>query len=280
RGAEAMGVLPGPGGLATGEMLKAAAAGELKALYIAGANLLSTFPDRQVAEAALTNAFVVTTELFLNESAQLADVILPASSISEKTGTFTTLDGTVQAVKQAKKPAGICQQDGDILVALAAAMGAKLSGSPADTALEIAKLVGKLEPGVTLNGAPASLLRTADAQPAAPTPEGLLLVPITKLYAGTSTAKFDAEFNHVQPVPTAFFNPADAARFGLKAGEPVELTAVGAGIHLNVKVDRSVVPGTVQAIRSLSEAPVNLLTAGGATIVPVTVAKLAVEVAD
>lgn len=282
RGAEAMGVLPGPGGLTTGEMLKAAVAGEVKALYIAGANLLSTFPDRKLAEEGVTNAFVVTTELFLNESAQLADVVLPASSLSEKTGTFTTLDGTVQAVKQAKKAAGLCQQDGDILVALAAATGAKLASSPADTAAEIAKLVGKLEVGAVLKGAPVSLLSAqSDTAAETPTPNdgALLLVPITKLYAGTSTAKFDAEFNHVQPVPTAFFNPADAARRGLKTGDPVELVASGAAIRLTAQVDRSVVPGTVQAIRSLSEAPVTLLTAGAATV-PVNVAKLAVEVAD
>lgn len=305
RGAEAMGMLPGylPGfasladsgarqaigqawntrnlpaeaGLTTGEMLKAAAAGEIKALFLAGANIVNTWPDRKLAEEALGNSFVVVTELFMNETAQAADVILPAATFTEKSGTFTNLDGLVQAVKSAKKAEGSAQPDGDIFVAIANAMGAKIASSPAEIASEIAKLVAKLEEGLVLKGAPVSLL--PNNAPAAETPNGLVLVPVDKLYAGGSTAQFDAEFNHVLAKAEAFFNPADAARMGLKNGEPVELTANGSGIRLTVKIDRSVVAGTVQAIKGLTAAPVNKLTAGTAPVA-VTVAKLAVEVAD
>ncbi len=286
RGAEAMGVLPnmlpgfkplsGKAGLSTGEMLKAAAAGELKALFLAGANLLNTWTDRATAEAALKNSFVVATELFMNETAQLADVVLPAATFSEKAGTYLTLDGLVQSVKVAKKAEGSAQADGDIFVALANAMGAKIASSPADTAAEIAKQAVKLEAGKVLAGAPVSLLPAADA-PA--TPEGLVLVPVDRLYAGGSTARFDEEFNHVQPKPEAFFNPVDAKVLGITAGEEVELTVGGAALKLTVKVEKSVVAGTVQAIRGLPQAPVNALTTGGAPVA-VKVAKLAVEVAD
>ena len=62
-------------------------------------------------------------------------------------------------------------------------------------------------------------------------------------------------------------------------GEKVELTANGATIQAIVNIDKSVVAGTVQAIRGLADSPVNALTAG-TTPVAVTVAKLAVEVAD
>ncbi|HLO04546.1 MAG TPA: NADH-quinone oxidoreductase subunit NuoG, partial [Symbiobacteriaceae bacterium] len=153
RGAEAMGLLPNlfPGfqtsgetvkkawggkkfpttaGLTTGEMLAAAGSGTLKALYLTSANLLSTWSDRAAAEKALTNAFVVTHELFLNETAQLADVILPAATVGEKTGTLTTLDGLVQSVKAAKRTEGSAQPDGDILVAVASQMGANLATAP------------------------------------------------------------------------------------------------------------------------------------------------------
>jgi NADH-quinone oxidoreductase subunit G len=301
RGAEAMGVLPGyfPGfapitdatarqnvaaawngrglsaeaGLSTGEMLKAAAEGQIKVLFLFGANLLNTYPDRKLVEAALEKAFVVTADIFLNETAAAADVVLPVASISEKTGTYTALDGKLSSVKAAKKAEGAAQADGDILVALAAAIGTKLANSPAETALEISKLVGKTE---VLPAAPAALLPAA--APAA-TPEGLVLVPVTKLYAGGSTARFDEGFNHVLPKPVAIFNPADAAKLGLKAGEMVELSANGAAIRVAVEINKNVVPGTVQAISGLQEAPVGALTAGTAPVA-VTVAKLAVEVAD
>jgi NADH-quinone oxidoreductase subunit G len=276
RGAEAMGVLPGPGGLNTAGMLQAAASGEIEALYLTGANLLATFPNRKLAQAALEKAFVVAVDLFMNETVALADVILPAATLSEKSGTYTTLDGVVQSVKAAKKAEGAAQPDGDILVALAQALGVKLSGSPAQTAQEAARVVGKLEEGAILNGAPITLLPQATE---VTIPEGLLLVPVDRLYAGGSTARFDGEFNHVQPKPVARFNPADAAKLGLKSGEAVALMANGEQLNLTVEVDKKVVAGTVQAIKGLVSAPVNALTAGTAPVA-VAVAKLAVEVAD
>ncbi|OTA42169.1 MAG: hypothetical protein A6D92_01100 [Symbiobacterium thermophilum] len=74
-------------------------------------------------------------------------------------------------------------------------------------------------------------------------------------------------------------NPADAARLGLSRGDMVELAAGEAKLALPVEISKRVVAGTVQAIRGLAAAPVNLLTAGAAPVA-VTVAKLAVEVAD
>jgi NADH-quinone oxidoreductase subunit G len=287
RGAEAMGVLPGylPGfkvadkaGLSTGEMLKAAAEGQIKALFLFGANLLATYPDRKLVEAAMAKAFIVTTDLFLNETAAKSCVVLPAAStIGEKSGTVTALDGEVNLLKLAKRPEGGAQTDGDILVALAQALGTKLAANPADVAREITQAVGKLEKGTMLAGAPAGLIGTPAE--AAATPNGLLLVPITRLYAGGSTSRFDEGFNYVQPKQEARFHPADAKALGLSGGEKVELTANGAAISAIVNIDKSVVAGTVQAIRGLADSPVNALTAG-TTPVAVTVAKLAVEVAD
>ncbi|OTA40293.1 MAG: hypothetical protein A6D92_19890 [Symbiobacterium thermophilum] len=83
----------------------------------------------------------------------------------------------------------------------------------------------------------------------------------------------------MQPRPVALLNPADAARLGLSQGDMVELSAGGEKLALPVEISKRVVPGTVQAIRGLSAAPVNALTAGTAPVA-VTVAKLAVEVAD
>jgi len=310
RGAEAMGVLPGylPGfasvtekrgreavaqawgakqlpaeaGLDTAGILRAAAEGEIEALYLTGANLMNTYPDRRLVEAALERAFVVAVDLFLNDTAALADVVLPAAAQGEKSGTFTALDGTVQTFKISKRPEGEAQPDGDILVGLAAALGVKLAASPAQTAAEIARLVGKMEDGTVLKGAPASLIPSVDApaKPAGDAGENALwLVPVERLYAGGSTARFDDAFNYVQPKPVALLNPADAARLGLAKGDMVELAAGEGRLTLPVELSKRVVAGTVQAIRGLSAAPVNLLTAGSAPVA-VTVAKLAVEVAD
>ncbi|HLO03642.1 MAG TPA: molybdopterin-dependent oxidoreductase, partial [Symbiobacteriaceae bacterium] len=315
RGAEAMGLLPNlfPGfqtsgetvkkawggkkfpttaGLTTGEMLAAAGGGTLKALYLTSANLLSTWSDRAVAEKALTNAFVVTHELFLNETAQLADVILPAATVGEKTGTLTTLDGLVQSVKAAKRTEGSAQPDGDILVAVASQMGATLATAPAETVREIGRVAVKLEEGAYIAGAPLSPNGGANLLPkaeATATPAGLVLVPVERLYAGGSTSLFDTHFTNggdkpgrtaqVRPLPTALINPVDAKAQGLTTGAQIELTANGAALHLTVQVAKSVVPGTVQVIKGLPEAPINALTKAGAPVA-VTLARLGVEVAD
>src|SRR5437588_6445576 len=80
RGAIDMGLLPDPGGMTLDEML---AAPDLDALWVVGAN-----PLEQAALAA-KNAFVVVQDLFLTETAQAADVVFPASSAYEKSGTVT-----------------------------------------------------------------------------------------------------------------------------------------------------------------------------------------------
>ncbi|MGE5673968.1 MAG: molybdopterin-dependent oxidoreductase, partial [Mycobacterium leprae] len=307
RGAEAMGALPGflPGyaavtdakaverfaqlwqarnlsaqvGLSTEGMLKAAAAGEVKALYLAGANLMNTYPDRKLVEAALANSFVVVADLFLNETAAKADVVLPVATISEKAGTWTNLDGLVQSTKVAKKAEGSAQPDGDIIVGIASMMGSRLANSPAETAGEIAKAVTvKLAEGVVLTGAPNAMLTAAEAVAAASA--DLVLVPVDRLYAGGSTAQFDKAFSHVLPKAEAFFNPIDSARLGLKDGDLIALDAGSNFVTLTVKTEKRVVAGTVQAIRGLTAAPLNTLTSTGSAPVAVTVRKLTQEVAD
>jgi NADH-quinone oxidoreductase subunit G len=78
---------------------------------------------RSEAAAALKNTFVVVHDLFLTETAALADVVLPAASLYEKTGTVTNAYGDVQMVRKAADRAGV-KPDFEILVRLADAMGA------------------------------------------------------------------------------------------------------------------------------------------------------------
>jgi len=98
RGAQDGGLLPGPGGLNLDEML---AAEDLDALWIVGANPLKG--ERTLAAAG---AFVVVNELFLTETARRADVILPAASQYEKSGTVTNVCGEVQRLKKAMEKMG------------------------------------------------------------------------------------------------------------------------------------------------------------------------------
>src|SRR5580692_1819605 len=100
------------------QMLEAAANGELGALLVVGANPAS---HAKLDPAALKNAFVVVQDLYLTETAALADVVLPAASLYEKSGTVTNTFGDVQLVKKAADHAGV-KPDFEILVRLAGAM--------------------------------------------------------------------------------------------------------------------------------------------------------------
>jgi NADH-quinone oxidoreductase subunit G len=101
------------------EMIDAAGKGELAALYVVGANPAVTYG---VSPAALKNSFVVVQDIFLTETAAMADVVLPSASLYEKTGTVTNSFGDVQLTKKAADKAGV-KPDFEILVRLAGAMG-------------------------------------------------------------------------------------------------------------------------------------------------------------
>jgi NADH-quinone oxidoreductase subunit G len=111
--------LPSNPGKTEPEMFAAAAKGELGALLIVGANPIARLG---VAGEALKNTFVIVQDIFLNETAALADVVFPAASLYEKSGTITNTFGDVQLARKAADRAGV-KPDFEILVRLAGSMG-------------------------------------------------------------------------------------------------------------------------------------------------------------
>ncbi|WP_348261414.1 molybdopterin-dependent oxidoreductase [Telmatobacter sp. DSM 110680] len=102
------------------EMFVAAAKGELGALLVVGANPLS---NGSIDLSTLKNTFVVVQDIFLTETAAIADVVFPAASLYEKTGTVTNTFGDLQLARKAADRAGV-KSDFEILVRLAGSMGA------------------------------------------------------------------------------------------------------------------------------------------------------------
>jgi len=98
--------------------------GELKAMYIMGENPMLSDPDLTHAEHALKSLeFLVVQDIFLTETAQHADVVLPASCYAEKEGTQTSTERRVQMWRTAQDPPGEAKVDWKILCEVAAAMG-------------------------------------------------------------------------------------------------------------------------------------------------------------
>jgi NADH-quinone oxidoreductase chain G len=124
QGAVDLGILPAGGALGAQGMLKAAAAGNLSALYVVGEDPLSSYPDRDQVEAALEKAsFVVVQDIFLTPTAEKADVVLPAVSFAEKDGTFTNAERRLQRVRRSIPSPGDAKSDFAIFEMLAARCG-------------------------------------------------------------------------------------------------------------------------------------------------------------
>jgi formate dehydrogenase alpha subunit len=113
-------------GLPLTEMIDAAYKGRVKAIYLVGENPVLSDPDaRHVEEALKKLEFFVVQDIFLTETAQLADVVLPAATFAEKDGTFTNTERRVQRVRQALKPRGDSQPDWWITCQIAKRLGGK-----------------------------------------------------------------------------------------------------------------------------------------------------------
>jgi predicted molibdopterin-dependent oxidoreductase YjgC len=116
--------MPTDPGLTVSQMMQGAADGTIKALWIVGANPVLNAPDPAAARAALqTLDFLVVQDLYMNETAELAHVILPASSYLEKDGTFTNTERRIQRVRKACEPVGLSRPDGAIFIEMGYRLG-------------------------------------------------------------------------------------------------------------------------------------------------------------
>ncbi|MGV9943213.1 molybdopterin oxidoreductase family protein [Streptomyces sp. NPDC003401] len=106
------------------QMFRYAEQGSIRMLWISGTNPAVSLPELARIRSILEQdrLFVVVQDLFLTETAQLADVVLPAATWGEKTGTFTNADRTVHLSDKAVEPPGLARPDLDIFLAYAARM--------------------------------------------------------------------------------------------------------------------------------------------------------------
>jgi formate dehydrogenase alpha subunit len=282
-------------GLRIPEMFDAAVAGRLKALIVFGEDIAQTDPDSGHVRAALAACeLVVSQEIFLSETASLADVVLPAASFLEKDGTFTNFDRRVQRVRPALDPPGSARPDFEIIRALGAELGVDL-GCPTSAAAfaEMASLTptfaGISHERLDAEGPIAWPCRSADdsgeralyrerfetpsgkaqlaavpyaapgEQPDADFP--LLLVTGRRLEhynAGTMTRRT----GNLRLVPEELLelHPDDAGALGIGDGEAVRVASRRGEILVTADVTERVSPGQAFIGFHFPEALANLLT--------------------
>ncbi len=317
RGALDMGLLPDqlPGyqpvermpGLSAQAMLVEGA--PVKGLLLAGVDPAA---ESEAYRAALEQLdFLVVQELFLTETAKLADVVLPAKGAAERDGTYTNVERRVQAFDPGVPAPGQAWADWLILTALASQMGANWTYASADGVMaEITQTV-PLYAGMEFSKliAPVSLERktahyiyegmsyTADVreglQWASLADQGsdkIALRFIAPLSAPDGRAEFTlvaprvlyddgrllAEADLMQPHlhrPRIMISRSDADKMELSNGDSVTVSGNGAAVSLPVQVDRQIGAGVVLVARNLAGRPAERLIGGNGLYTTVTVKK-------
>ncbi len=108
--------VPATAGLVVTEMIPRILTGEITCMYVTGENPLLSEPDLSHAEEAMRKLkFLVVQDIFMHETAQIAHVVLPATSFAEKDGTFTNSERRVQRVRKAIEPVGQSRPDWEII---------------------------------------------------------------------------------------------------------------------------------------------------------------------
>ncbi|MDI6731226.1 MAG: formate dehydrogenase subunit alpha [Candidatus Margulisbacteria bacterium] len=285
--------LPDKMGLTVVEMINAAAKGELKALYIMGENPMLSDPNITHVEEGLRKLeFLVVQDIFLTETAQLADVVLPGTSFAEKDGTFTNTERRVQRIRKSVDPVGQSLPDWQILQKIAKLLGYKMDyGSPAKIMEEIASVTpiyggifyDRLEefglqwpcpkrehPGTKFLHREAFSRGKGKFSPIdhlPPAEETDREYPFTlttgrmyfHFHTGTMTRK-TSQLHREHPEGFVEVNPADAKELGIRSGCFVKVITRRGSINIRAQVS-TIVPGkTIFIPFHFREAAANILT--------------------
>ncbi|MDQ3814735.1 MAG: NADH-quinone oxidoreductase subunit NuoG [Armatimonadota bacterium] len=279
-GVRRAGLMPGDGAMDGAAMLRAAADGSLKMLYIAANNPLHGADDYGVAQRALENVeFLIVQTLFENDLTKYADVVLPAASFLEKEGTTTSFHGKVQNLKRVFRPRerrddeghtlSACAPDWVIFTKLAQLLGAGWDHTRAlDWTQEF-----KAQPGATS----AEVRFSAAHQDMTPVtaPEGQLRLVIGNLlYDGGESFTYCERLNRVVPAPFVHIHRADARRLGIEHGALVEVRSNRGAVRVRAAVGRMVKEGQAWMPRRLRDVQINQIAETDKPATLVTITKL------
>jgi NADH-quinone oxidoreductase chain G len=246
-------------GLTIFEMMEAAAAGNLKALYVMGENPAFNLPNSNAAVAALRNLeFLVVQDIFLTETAKLADVVLPSLSWAEKDGTFTNMERRIQRVRKAVHRDGM--EDWKIIAEVSKNMGGKLNYSDAENVFHEISGVSPLHRNLTYadieegyaiypyKGEPLRDLmeEIQISKGKAGHAEGKLYLRLERplFHSGTLSTKAPALVK-IYPGAVARLSTATAESLSLREGDIARITTKAGTMELAISIDKAVAPSTV-----------------------------------
>ncbi len=280
-------------GLTVNEIMQGALSGTVKGLYVMGENPMLSDPNLQHVEEALKAVdFLVVQDLFLSETARLADVVLPAVSFAEKEGSFTNSDRSVLRVRAAVPAPGKARTDWEIVAELSTRMGYPMKYESASEIMDEAAALTPIYGGISH----ARLDRETLHWPCpAPDHPGTLFLHGTKFSRGkgafhpvdwippaelpdeeypfvlstgrmlfhyhTATMTRRSEpLNRFAPGAYAEIDPEDLAELGGADGSTLKVTSRRGSIEIPARASPRVARGTIFIPFHYAEAPANMLT--------------------
>ena len=286
--------LPDKNGIVLTEVINKAHHGDIKGLYVFGENPMMSDPDLHHVKEALENLeLLVVQDIFLTETAAIADVVLPGCSFAEKDGTFSNTERRVQRVRKAIDPPGNARQDWEIFCELSNRMGYKMvytspqaifeeiaSLTPSYAGMSYERLEGKgLQwpcPTPDHAGTPflhkdgkfsrgKGLFSAIEFKVPVENPDEeypLILTTGRSLFhyhTGTMTRKASALDAH-EPEARLEMNPVLADSLNVVDGEKIKLSTRRGSLVMPIKITSGIAEGVVFTTFHFTETAINWLT--------------------
>ena len=286
-------VVPSHIGYKIPEMFDAAIEGSLKALWIIGEDVVQTDPNTAKVKRALNSLdLFIVQELFMTETAMLADVILPGASFLEKSGTFTNGERRVQRVKKVVEPIEGAKADGQIIVDVMQRMGYDQPDYAPDTMLEEISQIVPFFKGIRWD----DLGDNGKQWPVPDDGSSTEIIHIKEFNRGKGKFTYfdwqeskeiednaeefpyiittNRELEHyncgamtrrtgngeILTEDVLLINPDDAADNGIKDGDMVCVTSARGKVDIRARISTEVKPGIMSTTFHFPEIMVNLLT--------------------
>lgn len=283
QGAADLAIHPNANGMDAAGIINGCTSGAVKLLYIAGENPLVSYPDRVRIEKALDAVpFLVVQDMFLTETAQKADVVLPVQSFAEKCGTFTSAGRSVQRINKAIKAVGQSKSDREIFASLIGALsGTAVSSDAAELLKEIAATTSGYE-GLTFEklgdvgcvypvALSPKLIAVAATESIQEEGKFALLIGSALYHCGTMS-RFGEGPMLVCPEQYIELGRKDAAKLGVVEGDTVKVKSAAGELTLPVKVGLRLPEGVLFAPYHFEHNSINSI-ATGSQVTYVTVSK-------
>ena len=244
--------LPSEVGADTKQILQNAADGKVDTLFLLGADPISDFPDRPLAESALRNAgIVIAVDLFVTPSVYESDVVLPAASFLEVNGSHTNVEGRITPIRQKVTPPGTARPDWMIAAEIAHRLGYDLGiETPEDIWEEVisrSAVHGNLDYRQLDDDQNGYLITATGRIPFTPSQERLETRPVDsyamrlivgrRMFDQGTITQMSPSLRSLAESAQLRINKYDFERLGIEEGALVEVTSGGLSVPIVVKVD-------------------------------------------